>query len=360
DAGFPGDPEHLRERRVDPIPLGTLMGEVHATAGGRDLRAGDDLVGGVVEIGNVLQRRGDSERAVFHGLRDERLHSVELGRAGSPILCSDDHPAEPPEPDERAEVDRGGGPPEPHEVREERRPVRPEAVVSVRVFVALEQRFVEGCDGLALARDLGRDSLRDLGGRAPVDQGVVLGLAEEVDEPRRDDEAGGIDPATGAGDPVWPEIAYRGDAAVPDGHVPAECRFPRAVYDPPASEHEIVPAGRGAREKKKGPDRQGRSPKKTSHAAGAPFGNPQPAPAQRGPRGPRGSSVFGRASLTRIVRPSCCDPLSAWMAFWASASLISTKPNPLERPDSRSATTVADSTAPWGSKRVRREASFTP
>ena len=103
--------------------------------------------------------------------------------------------------------------------------------MAVRVFVALEQRLVEGRDGLALARDLGRDPLRDLGGRAPVDEGVVLGLAEQVDEPRRDDEAGGIDPAARAGDPVGREVAHRGDAAVPDGHVPPKRRFPRAVHD---------------------------------------------------------------------------------------------------------------------------------
>ncbi len=59
DAGFAGDPEHFRERRVDPISLGALVREVHAATGRRDLRAGDDLVGRVVEVGNVLERRGD-------------------------------------------------------------------------------------------------------------------------------------------------------------------------------------------------------------------------------------------------------------------------------------------------------------
>src|SRR5664280_2261955 len=92
--------------------------------------------------------------------------------------------------------------PEPHEIREERGPVRPETVVAVRVFVALEERLVEGRDGLAFAGDFRRDPLRDLRSRAPVDEGVVLGLAEEVDESGRDDETGGVDPATRTGDPV--------------------------------------------------------------------------------------------------------------------------------------------------------------
>ena len=177
--------------------------------------------------------------------------------------------------------------------------------MAVRVFVALEQRFVEGRDGLALASDLGRDPLRDFGSRAPVDEGVVLGLAEKVDEPRRDDEAGGIDPATGAGDSVRREVTHRGDATVPDGHVAPECRFPRAVHDPPAGEHEIVSGRRGAREKKKGRGRQGRSPKKTSHAAGAPSATRNPRPlsgvraARRSSDGPRSRGSCDRRAATR-------------------------------------------------------------
>ena len=50
----------------------------------------------------------------------------------------------------------------------------------------------------------------------------------------------------------------------------------------------------------------------------------------------------GRASLTVSDRPSPSWPLKAVMAGWASASLpISTKPNPLDRPVSRSMITWA-------------------
>ena len=66
--------------------------------GGRDLRAGDDLVGGVVEVGHVLERRREAERAVLHGLRDERLHPLDLGRSGAPVFHPDDHPPQPPRP----------------------------------------------------------------------------------------------------------------------------------------------------------------------------------------------------------------------------------------------------------------------
>ena len=59
-----------------------------------------------------------------------------------------------------------------------------------------------------------------------------------------------------------------------------------------------------------------------------------------------GKEVGGR-TLTVKARPLNCWPLSALMAFCASASLpISTKPKPLERPVSRSMITCADCTVP--------------
>src|SRR5881397_1335984 len=55
----------------------------------------------------------------------------------------------------------------------------------------------------------------------------------------------------------------------------------------------------------------------------------------------------GLASSTFSVRPSTSWPLNFLTAASASSAVaISTKPNPRERPVSRSVTTVADSTAP--------------
>jgi hypothetical protein len=45
--------------------------------------------------------------------------------------------------------------------------------------------------------------------------------------------------------------------------------------------------------------------------------------------------------------------LSALIAASASAAAISTKPNPRERPLSRSVTTLTDSTVPWSVKSRR-------
>src|SRR5579864_590111 len=73
----------------------------------------------------------------------------------------------------------------------------------------------------------------------------------------------------------------------------------------------------------------------------------------RGPRSPRPPSrkpprwACGLASLTVSARPPDSLPFSAAMAFSASSSLVmDTKPNPRDRPESRSVTRLALSTVP--------------
>ena len=76
---------------------------------------------------------------------------------------------------------------------------------------------------------------------------------------------------------------------------------------------------------------------------------------------PRPRSVFGLASLTLSARPPELVPFSAAMARSASAeSVISTNPNPRERPVSRSVTRLMLSTVPCGSKSARMEFSVAP
>src|SRR5436305_11815298 len=73
----------------------------------------------------------------------------------------------------------------------------------------------------------------------------------------------------------------------------------------------------------------------------------------RGPRSPRPPSrnpprcVWGLASLTVSARPPDSLPFNAAMAFSASSSfVIETKPNPRDRPVSRSVARLALSTVP--------------
>src|SRR5215471_5632517 len=75
---------------------------------------------------------------------------------------------------------------------------------------------------------------------------------------------------------------------------------------------------------------------------------------ERLPPPPLERSSLGRASFTVSALPSISFPFNALIARCASASLvISTKPNPLDRPVSRSVIRLTVSTAPWLSKRER-------
>jgi len=58
-----------------------------------------------------------------------------------------------------------------------------------------------------------------------------------------------------------------------------------------------------------------------------------------------------------MARPSTSAPLSASIARWqASSDSISTKPNPRERPVSRSEITSAELTPPWALNKASKEA----
>src|SRR5215216_4890092 len=72
---------------------------------------------------------------------------------------------------------------------------------------------------------------------------------------------------------------------------------------------------------------------------------PPPRPPPPRPPPPPPPLLFGRASLTVIVRPSISAPLRASIAARASLSLlIETKANPRGRPVSRSVITATSST----------------
>ncbi len=66
--------------------------------------------------------------------------------------------------------------------------------LQAEVFVprtrGVRHAIVERRDGAAFARDLGRDALVHLAGGPVVHEEQELGLAEHVDEPWSDDEAG--------------------------------------------------------------------------------------------------------------------------------------------------------------------------
>lgn len=73
-----------------------------------------------------------------------------------------------------------------------------------------------------------------------------------------------------------------------------------------------------------------------------------------------GRSAIGRASFTVSTRPSSSLPFHIEIADSASASSISTKPKPRDRPVIFSVMTVADTTAPAFEKASLRLSDVVP
>ena len=86
----------------------------------------------------------------------------------------------------------------------------------------------------AVADDLGRDALVDRADRTRIHQQRVVGVAVDVDEPRRDGQAGGVDLAS-----VRLERADRGDAAVLHADVGDAALRARAVVDRAAADDDV-------------------------------------------------------------------------------------------------------------------------
>ena len=99
-----------------------------------------------------------------------------------------------------------------------------------------------GAIDAALAGHFGRDALHDLARGAVVDQDVELGLAEQVDEARRDDEVRRVDRRRRRRARQVPD---RRDPVADDADVTAEPRAAGAVHDPAVPDDHVVAGGGG-------------------------------------------------------------------------------------------------------------------
>ena len=236
DLGLARDAEDLVERGVDAAGLRALVREVGAAVARGHLRQRDQLLGRGVDVGDVLQRGRNAERALAHRGIDQRLHARKLRRGGGPVLAADHDRAHASGADERREVDSGAAALQAREVLVEGAPVRAHAVALVEVCVFGLEPLVERRDRLPFAGDLGRDPLGDFRGGSRVDQHVELGLTEQVDEAGRNDEAGRVDGARGA---RAAQGADRGDLAAANAHVGREPGRSRAVDDATPFDQEV-------------------------------------------------------------------------------------------------------------------------
>src|SRR5207249_7953761 len=106
------------------------------------------LGGGSESVRNVLQRRAQAERAVFHGPGDELLHAFELGGSCRTIVLADDVVAHASGANEGADIDRRMRTlVEPLEIIAKRSPVLRHAEVTGLRCGIPNHPIVYGCDG---------------------------------------------------------------------------------------------------------------------------------------------------------------------------------------------------------------------
>src|SRR5437899_5896907 len=237
DAGLARDAERLVERLVDLTALVAHVGRIDAAVAPGRLRERDDLFGGCVDRGGILERRGDAHRTLLHGGIHERNHAGQLLRCRRAILLAHHGEAHLCGTDERRDVDRAAGAREVREVAIQIAPIFLHAVLLHPHGVVRDEEVREWCDRAAFPGDLGRDALADLAEHPIVDQHEPLGLAEHVDESGSNHQAGHVDCVARL---RAAEVSDRGDAVAADGHITGVSRIPAAVDDPAALEDHIV------------------------------------------------------------------------------------------------------------------------
>ena len=213
------------------------MGEVAPAAPLQDVAKLDQLLAPGVRPGRREQPRRQAQRPGRQGFLEQRLHVLELGRRGRPVLHAHGHQPERVVADQHGEVDRSrriacrvlgeGGLP-----KIEPRGTRPQ--------VARQCLGLAGQDRChrkpAMADDLGGHPLAHLAlGLGHEGQGEV-GVGLDVDEAGCHDQAPGLDDAPPRRRDV---VADGGDAPVLQRDVGAAPRRPGAVDDQPAPDEDV-------------------------------------------------------------------------------------------------------------------------
>src|SRR6266545_988879 len=239
NAGLPGDAERLVQGGVDLPALVAHVRRVHAAVTPRGFRQRDDLLGRSVEGGGILDRRGEAQGALPHGGLHERDHAGQLLGSRAAVLLAHDGYADLRRPDERRDVDGAARAREMREVAVEIAPILLDAVLLHPDGVVGDQRVGERGDRPAFPRHFGGDSLSHLAEHPVVHQDARFRLAEHVDEPRRDDEAGHVE-RLARPEAAFAQKADGGDAVAADRDVAGVARIAAAVDDPAAPQEDVV------------------------------------------------------------------------------------------------------------------------
>ena len=190
----------------------------------------------------VLEPGRVAPRALVERLAQQHLHLGELSRVGRPVGEAERRQPQLAVRDEAEDVHRGPRGLERLEVLARGAP-RDREIVGVAVDRAASLLRIADREAAeaAVADDLGRDALVDRADRTRIHEQRVVGVAVDVDEPRRDREPGRVDRSA-----ARLERADRGDAAVLHADVGDATLGARAVVDRAAADHDVEAHARAA------------------------------------------------------------------------------------------------------------------
>ena len=106
DAGLRAELGGLGEGVEHAVRLVAQMGEVAPATPLQDVAKLDQLLAPGVRPGRCEQPRRQAQRAGRQGFLEQRLHVLELGRLGRPVLHAHGHQPERVVADQHGEVDR--------------------------------------------------------------------------------------------------------------------------------------------------------------------------------------------------------------------------------------------------------------
>src|SRR5260370_30728448 len=146
-----------------------------------------------VDVGRINESAGKPESAVLHGLLDERFHLIELGGGGGAIIVANHRLTDLRGADVGADVDGCALLFEAMKITVESGPINGELVMVEKRLLRRESLFILRCDGAAFAGNFRGDALGEFAERTIVEEERDFGLAEHVNEARRDNAALSID-----------------------------------------------------------------------------------------------------------------------------------------------------------------------
>ena len=216
DPGLVADAYRFVDRCGFGVSLAAHVRGVNAAVFGCFARERDQLVGLGVGRRRILQRAGDADGTILHGVIHEQPHLRQLVGRRLHVGIAEHHAAHAGGAHIACEVDAHALVLKAREVFAERGPVGMDVQMFKAGAVSFNDGGVEGRGGVAFAGDLGCDSLVDLRRNARIHQHGQFRLSQHVDESGCDNLAVSVDGLLAGR--VF-EIADGGDASGANAHV---------------------------------------------------------------------------------------------------------------------------------------------